>query len=300
MAKRKTNLNKLARKFGKKWKDSREKEAVQGGDLPGGIKGGIAKIQTMKIDEYDDGTQYAAIVGKVIFPEEHTGKTAYKKYVFKDRSNKSAEEVLDKFCNDCKLLGIDVSEYDVEDLNDMCTEAEDSGIFYYFDTKDWEMEVKEKGKKKTITGVAVFIGRALEDHEIPDTVEGESMSLAKMAQLADDGNRTYMDALEDLAGEYSIDPEDFETYAQLVDEFPDEEEADEVDEEESEEDVDEESDESPGSYDTVPEEGDECYYGGDLVTVASVDEDNDTCVVVDDGGGEWEDVPFSELEWDEE
>lgn len=304
MAKRKgsnTNLAKLGRKIGKTWKDVRENEASESGGLPGDLKGVIGRVKELKLDEYEDGSQYASLAISVIHPEEFAGRTAYAKWVFVDKPYKSLDEVVSKFQQAVGLLtqesDIDIAEYDVEEWGDMAKEITALAPFFRFDTLSWDMEVKDRetGKKKTLTGVAVVVGRALSDEELPEgiDIEGDQMSLSTMAKMADDGNEKMIDALEALAVEYEMDSDEYDDYVAMVDDMPDDEELEAGGDDEPEE-------EAEADDDIIPEEGDECSHEGEPVTVTAVDEENETCTVQDENGDEWEDIPFTELEWDEE
>jgi len=161
-------LAKFKRTVGKSWNKSRKTEAqARGQSLPPGIRNGVAKLSSYKIDETQNGDPYFALTGTVVEPEDHEGRKATVTHFINDSEWATAEECLERLISDLKLLGVEgLDEADIDDLEELIKSAVDEEKHFYFNTA-------ESGKKKQ---VRVYIQGPAEDFDNQDDKKSNKKS----------------------------------------------------------------------------------------------------------------------------
>ena len=106
------------------WKKSRTKEPVVGGELPGGIVGGIARFADYRLSENDEGKISLGLTGIVIKPEEFAGIRATKMHFLSESDFNTIDEAYDGLYSDMQLLGVDTSDEAHDDLETILADCE--------------------------------------------------------------------------------------------------------------------------------------------------------------------------------
>lgn len=96
-------------------KKVRHEDPVVGGQLPGGITGGVGRFLDYKFGE-KDGKISVSFSGAVVSPEEHAGHRFTVMHFLSESEYNSIDEAYQKFYGDLQLLGIDTKDDDHEDL----------------------------------------------------------------------------------------------------------------------------------------------------------------------------------------
>lgn len=105
-------------------KKVRHEEPVVGGQLPGGITGGVGRFVDYKFGD-KDGKISVSFSGVVVTPEEHAGARFTVMHFLSESEYNSIEEAYQKFYGDLQLLGIDTRDDDHEDLAQIFADLED-------------------------------------------------------------------------------------------------------------------------------------------------------------------------------
>lgn len=249
-----------------------------GGDLPAGIEGGVAQLVDCKFDVYKKGDNsgepffYAA--GIVKFPKVHDGtrveglRTSIMEPICDtpNRSRSGVEEHVEWVMNEMRKLGVDTNEIDVDDLDAVCESLREEKPHFKFRTwrgdptpqfpnprvnEQWKgaCDYVEDDEDEDVLDETDEHEEEPEeevDEEEPDEEEAEEAASDELdGDAADAGDDNAITAIAEAAEAADIDPDEYETWSEVVDainasggdEEPEEEETEE--EEEPEEEADE-------------------------------------------------------------
>lgn len=212
------------------WKKASEAEAkAKGSRLPDGIVNGVAILTSYKLAETKKGNPYVAITGIVQEPDNCKGLRATIMHFIQESEQKSIQDKLDQLSSDIQLLGCETAgcteDQMIERLDARCKEKPaflfntwqpDGGDTMVFiqGLAEGEYEVSEEDLEQ-VEG----------EEEIPEGEEGEvqagtaevEVDFLGLGSKADEGDGDAIDALEGLAGEASLDPNDYpDSWTQLA------------------------------------------------------------------------------------
>lgn len=271
MAKGKKKIS-LADKLGKagakavKNRRDDETEKPKGGDLPAGINGGVAQLTSCNFGIFlkgdNKGEFYFMAGGTVVSPKTHAGqrieggRTQIGPEPLCDtpgRVRDTAEAHVGWVLNQLRLLGVDTTDLDVDDLEGAAEAIAEEMPFFGFRT--WVGEKATKGKYK---GVEPRINHVWEgecsydedgdDDDVDDNTDDDSKSgkkeksLKQLGKDADDDDEDAQEKLTKLAKKAGIKTEPLADWAAVADAV--ENGVPEDDEDDEDEDEDEDSDDS--------------------------------------------------------
>lgn len=84
-------------------------------DMPGPIRGGVARLKDIEFKEWesDEGTvDIVEITGVIVTPSEHKGKEVRVSHFLQDSQYSTVEECYNNVMCDFKAMGIDVADFD--------------------------------------------------------------------------------------------------------------------------------------------------------------------------------------------
>lgn len=153
-------LGEKARKVFNEVKDQEPEFDTQAG-LPGGIEGGIAQLVECKFTQVAAGKQNAGkdmfyAAGVVVSPSEVNGinikglrtQISEPLYDTPTRSRKTIDDHLEWVMNEMKKLGLDMSEMDLDDLEDAAETLKEEKPYFRFRTwSGTKQEIVERGGK---------------------------------------------------------------------------------------------------------------------------------------------------------
>lgn len=262
---------KILRKMKKQSKGTEKKARtkapkVRGRSLPGGIRDGIAKLISHKIDLDKNQNPYVLLSFVALIPESEKGTRASTMYGFSELEWRTLEECYDQFYGDLQLMGYDTSDLEIDEFDKVLTDLAESEIYVTFNTK----------KRKNSDDVDFYI-------------QG----------LADEDDLAELDL--DDTGEEEDEEEDEEAETEETEDDEEEEDNDEAEEDDDE--AEEEEDDSDEDSDWTPEKGE--VYGYKVNSrsksapykVTSVNKSKQTVALKgEDNGKVYKDVSWDKLE----
>lgn len=246
------------------------------GELPEGIEGGIARLVDCKFDTYKSGNNegeyffYAAAI--VQSPKEHNGirieglRTSIMEPLCETpgRRRESLEDHYLWVLNELKKLGLDMEDVSTEELETIVGVLKEEGPYIRFRT--WKGKPTKEFPDPRVNhewkGVCEWDEEEEEDEavvdeteeeeeeedEVADEEEGE-IDYDELATMADEGDEGAATAITEAADDQGIDPNEYETWKDVVAEFNTEDEEEEEAEEEEEDDDEEDEIEAPEKED---------------------------------------------------
>lgn len=271
-------------------------------DLPGGISNGIARLNECKFDTYkrgdNQGEYYFLANGIIVSPDANDQGVPVKGLrtqiiipvcdtTKSDGETVSQDEHVASILNEIRKLGVDTKDIDDDSLEDVVEELKEVAPYFRFSTTQsqptkqypnprvWENWHGSKGLEDYVADEEEEVEEDEEEEEEEKPVVRKKTakkktvkkkvtkkSLSDLAEEADGGDEDAEIELTKAAEEADVDPEEYDTWAEVVaaiegDEEPDEEE-DETEYEDVEDDEDEETDEE--EQEEVTPEKEEVYY----------------------------------------
>lgn len=246
---RRTRQSGLVERLGQKGQAAYEEhknDAVvfsQGGDLPAGIKGGIAQLVECKFGIYDKGDNKGEFfwytAGIVVSPKEHEGirieglRTSQREAMC-DTPNtlgkkKTQNDHLEWLFNEFRKLGVEPGDYPnfLSELEDTIAPALKEAAPYFrfrtwsmddsdFVNHDWQgicgynLEEDETGEVEE-----EIVDTEEEEPEATEDTEEEEIDRAALAALADDGDEDAEAKLTDKAEALGLDPNDYRLWVDV-------------------------------------------------------------------------------------
>jgi hypothetical protein len=259
-----------------------------GGDLPGGIEGGIAQLVDCKFDQYKKGDMkgeyYFFAQASVVEPTDHEGIRVAGRYTSimeplcdtPTRKRATIDDHMAWILNEMRKLGADTSDAGLEDLEELAASIQEAAPYVRFRT--WKGEATKQYPNPRVQhsweGVAEdYDGEGTDDvaedddapededvetEEAEEEEEGgeDEVDLAALGEAGDNDDVDAQQQLQDLAIEAGIDHEEYGTWTELADALA-EAEGGEEGEEEEEEAAEEEEEELDN---VAPEKGEVCFY----------------------------------------
>lgn len=259
-----------------------------GGDLPGGIEGGIAQLVDCKFDTYSrgsmEGEYYFLAAGIVKKPKTFEGhrveglRTQIMEPVCDtsetrpNSSRKTIDEHIDWVLNEMRKLGVDTSELELEDMEAAAEALREAKPHFRFRT--WQGSATPQFPEPRVNhqwrGVCDPPEDEDEDELADEVVEDDTEEEEEGEEVTEETDETDLDALvkdanqEDVAAcdaltaraqEYGIDASEIETWEEVADLIREAEEGDDGEEEEEEA---EDEEEEEGAVE--PEKGEVYFY----------------------------------------
>lgn len=231
---------------------SDEVDYGSGGDLPGGIEGGIAELVDCKFDKYktgdNQGEYYFYAAGVVVSPAEFNGQhiaglrtvcgpggMPEPMCATPTRGRKTVEDHIAFVLNEFRKLGVDTEGMDENDLETTAEALKEEKPHFRFRT--WQGQKQTEGEYKDREprvnhewrGACDYADEADPDAEVDDASEEvddaedveQDQTLEELAELADAGDEEAGEKLAVLAAEQDIDPDDHPTWAGLAEALDD-------------------------------------------------------------------------------
>lgn len=208
-------VKKLSGSFNKHKADETK---LGGGNLPGGIRGGIAEFTGGKLDVYKSGTNkdkpYMSLVGVVKAPAAYAGmQTRCRVDLFakgQGERAKTEDEMVGIALNELRKLGIDTKALSPEDWQDAMDSKAKEGVVFRFETvtakkstdprfkdrepavyENWNGAIESYVESSEATEAAVVDETEHEpdaNQEEPDTTEDGEVDWAAVGEAAEAGD----------------------------------------------------------------------------------------------------------------
>lgn len=312
-----------------------------GADLPAGIEAGIAQLVDCKFDTYkrgdNQGELYFYAAGVVKEPETFNGQhiAGLRTQIGPEplcetprRSRQTVEDHIDWILNEFRKLGVDTSEHDLDDLEDVAAALVEDKPHFRFRT--WQGQATEQFPNPRVNhdwrgacdydegdstddvvetseydldNLGHVTATLMEDQEEPEPIvksKAIPSDLDELAQNADAGDEASAEKLTDLAAKAGLDNsavEDAESWESVVGMLR------EADLDEDNEDKEEGEEQQSEAETYVPEKGHIVFYKPPKkrkaieVEVTAVFASKETCNVKDLADGKsYKAVPWSKLE----
>lgn len=149
-------MSKVKKAVAPKWKAARGKAPqIKGGQLPGGIVGGIAQFSDYTLGETDkDKTPYLSLQFVVREPDQYSGVKQRLRYYFADTQYKSLAEVVDRLASDLQLMGCELESSDVDDWIPLLDSLKAEETAIRFNTRSGKTDVGKEWFTFDIQGLA--------------------------------------------------------------------------------------------------------------------------------------------------
>lgn len=281
-----------------------------GADLPAGIEGGIAQLVECKFGTFERGNNqgepYFLAAGIVKHPQELGGipleglRTQIGPEPLCDTpealgKRKTFDDHYAWVLNQLRILGVETAEMEFDDLEETVEALKEDQPHFRFRT--WQGQATEQFPNPRVQhdwrghcdyvegGEDGVVDETEDDNASPEATEEETLN--DLAAAAEDGNVDAMERLGAAAKEVGIEPDDIETWQEVVDAIRG---AD-----------DPGADDEPGV--NAPKKGEVAFYKPPRArkrvecTIVAVFEGRETCTLKSlDDGKTYKAVPWSKLE----